>query len=154
MPEKKFTLTGWPTVVVVIALIGLFGYRVMSFRNLESNEKLVKEVQMLLQAEYLPGEVRNLKSMYESGNTEELEKAAQSLKATRINIESIEAGFPPLNFNSKQKKVVTRVVYSITGDSGVRQAGTKYYSFEHSPIGNTWHSGYEVTAISYYLNLF
>lgn len=150
----KFKLTGWSAVLVIVVVAGLFGYRVMTFQNLESNEDLVQEVRMLLQTEYLPDDVRNMEKLYASGKTEELGEAVESLTTTTINIYSISAGFPPFNFDSKSRRVVTRVEYSIADASGVRQEGTKYYSFEHYPIGNSWQRGYEVSAISYYLSLF
>ena len=57
MEEKTFTFTGWTAVLVIIAVVGLFGYRIMTFQSLETNEKLVQEVTMLLQHEYFPGDV-------------------------------------------------------------------------------------------------
>lgn len=154
MPEKTFTLTGWGAVAILVVAVGLFGFRVLTMRNLENNEKLVQEVKMLLQAEYLPDDVKNMENLYESGKTEELGKAVQSLATTSISIESIKAGFPTLNFDSKRKRVVTKVVYAIADDSGVRQEGTKYYAFDYAPLVNSWQFGREVTMISYYLNLF
>ena len=154
MTEQKFTLTGWKAVAIIVVAVGLFGYRVLSFRSLENNDKLVEEVQMLLQTEYLPDDVRNMENLYESGNTAELGKAVQSLKTTSINIESITAGFPPFNFGSKSRKVITKVVYNITDVYEVRQEGTKYFSFEYYPIGNSRQRCYEVSAFSYYLKLF
>ena len=152
MAEKTFTFTGWTAVLIIVAVVGLFGYRVMTFRNLETNEKLVQEVTMLLQHEYFPGDVARMKELFEAGQTEELGKAVESATTTQINIYSIKAGFPPFNFSSKRRKVVTKVEYSITDVNGVRQEGTKYYRFDHAPIVNTWQLGREVSVISYYLN--
>jgi hypothetical protein len=154
MAEKTFTVTGWGAVAVIIAAVGLFGYRIMTFQSLETNEKLVQEVTMLLQHEYFPGDVANMKELYETGQTDELGKAIESTTTTRINIYSIKAGFPPFNFDSKRRKVVTKVDYSISDANGIRQEGTKYYRFDHAPIGNSWQWGREVSVISYYLNLF
>ena len=152
MAEKTFTVTGWGAVVVIIAVVGLFGYRVMTFQSLEDNRKLVEEVTMLLQHEYFPGDVANMKELYESGQTEKLGAAIESTTTTKINIYSISGGIPPFNFSSKRRKVVIKVEYDIADANGVRQEGTKYYRFDHSPIGNSWQWGREVTAISYYLN--
>lgn len=154
MAEKNFTFTGWSAVIVIIAVVGLFGYRVMTFRSLETNEKLVEEVTMLLQQEYFPDDVAKMKELYASGQTGELGKAVESTTTTRINIYSIKAGFPPFNFSSRKRKVVIKVDYSITDVNGVRQEGTKYYRFDHAPTVNSWQWGREVTVISYYLNLF
>jgi hypothetical protein len=154
MPEKTIRLTGWSALAVIVVVVGLFGYRVLTLRNLEDNDKLVQEVKILLQTEYLPDDVRNMESLYESGKTEELGKAVESLATTIINIESITAGIPPFNLKSERRKVVTKVVYSITDVNGVRQEGTKYYRFDYAPMVNSWQWGREVTAISYYLNLF
>lgn len=154
MRDRKFTFTGGPALAVAVVIVGLFGYRALTFRNLENSGNLVKEVRMLLQTEYLPGDVGNMEKLYGSGDTEGLEKAVESLKTTRVSIESITAGIPPFNFDSGRRRVVTKVVYTITDSGGLRQEGTRYYSFEHYPVGDRWRGGYEVAALSYYLSLF
>lgn len=151
MSEYKFQLTGWQAIVAIGVLIGIFGIRLMTFSDLRDDESLVKKIELQLIADYFPDDVENLKAAYESGETDELDRLAQSVTSTTLNIESVKASYPLFKFSSS-KKVVVKVTYSLDDDSGTRDTGTNYYLFRHGSIGNSWSYKREANAVSYYLN--
>lgn len=151
MSEYKFQLTGWQAIVAIVVLIGIFGIRLMTFSDLRGDETLAKKIELQLIADYFPDDVENLKAAYESGQTDEFDRLAQSVTSTTLNIESIKASYPLFKFSSS-KKVVVKVTYSLDDDSGTRDKGTNYYLFRHGSIGNSWSYKREASVVSYYLN--
>ncbi len=148
MPEKEIKLTGWQAVIGGVVLIGIVSFRAATFDEQTSNEKLVKEIELQLSAEYLTEHVERMKQMYESGDDENLGEYATS---TKLNIKSLEVSAPLFDFASTQD-VVVKVVWSLDNSSGNLQGGTEYYRYSHGLIGNTWRYEGRSTSVSFYLN--
>ena len=150
MSESTIKLSGWKVIPVILVLIVILGVRIIGSK--ETDENLVREINLLLMSEYLPGDAAKIKALYETGNMEKLSKAARSITTTTIDLESVKSSYPIFNFSTGKKDVVVKVVYVIKDTDGIRESGVKYYEFEHRPLGNTWRYRYEVTALSYFLN--
>ena len=113
----------------------------------------MRELELQLTTEYFPDDVEKLKDVYEKGDRDEVDRLVESITSTKVNVESVEASYPPLDF-STPKDVVIKVRYSLIDSSGTREEGTKYYLFKHGSLSNNWNYRWEVGAVSYYLNFF
>ncbi len=146
-------LTGKKVIIIIIVLIAILVIRIGSMGNKKYDENLMKELNSLLLAEYLPDDATRMKSIYKTGTDKELSNMAKSITTTKVNIESVKASHSIFSFSSK-KNVVVKVVYSLYDVNGTRKKGTKYYLFEHYSLGNSWRHKYDVSAMSYYFNFF
>ena len=93
-----------------------------------------------------------MEQLHEAGDVEGLSAAVKSAASTKIKIKSMKASYSIFDFSTKKRTVIVKIVYSIDDATGTREAGTKYYAFDHSPLVNTWNLPRERSALSYYLN--
>ena len=151
-PNIKINLSGWKALAIIPAIVLIFGIRIATMDNKKNDANLMEKVEFQLMTEYFPDDVNRMKSLFESGNMDELAKAAKSTTTTKINIKSIKASYSIFDFSTKEKDVVVKVIYSIDDAYGTRKQGTKYYLFKHRPMINGWHYWSERSSLSYYLN--
>jgi len=151
MSEHKIELTGWKAIVVVVVLLGVVGLRLVTFSDKKNDNALMRQIELQLTTDYFPNDVEKLKAVYETGDTDEMERMAESITSTKLNVESVEASYPLFDF-STPKKVVIKVKYSLNDASGTREKGTNYYLFQHGSLFNTWRYKYKTGVVSYYLN--
>ena len=152
MAEYNFKLTGWKAVIAIVVLVLIIVFRIVSMSDKRTDEKLMNEINLLLQSEYLPSDVAKMKEMYETGNMEELSEFAKSMVATKIDIKSVKASFPMFNFSTKRKDVVVKVVYTIRDADRIRESNERYDLFTYYPLVKNWRHKYKTSAVSYYLN--
>ena len=151
MSEYKIQLTGWKAIVVVVVLIGILGVRMMTFNDKRDDEALMRKIELQLLTDYFPNDVAKLKTVYETGDTDEVEEVANSITSTTLNIQSVHASYPLLKFSTR-KDVVVKVTYSLNDDSGTRKRAPNYYLFKHGSLGNVWTYKYKSSVVGYYLN--
>lgn len=149
--QLDFNIKGWGAVVIAVVLVGVIGFRLMTFDDKTGDEELMREIEVQLVAEYLPDDAERLAAAYESGNEGELSAVADSITSSEMEVESVKTSYPMFSF-SNRKEVVVKVEYSLNDDMGTRKEGTVYYLFEHHSLGNSWSYQYESNAFSYYLN--
>ena len=152
MGEYNIKLSGWKAIIVVIVLIAILGIRISSISNKKADKNLMYKLKSVLLSDYLPDDAARMKKIYETGDEEELSAMAKSITTTKMDIESVKASYSILDFSTKEKDVVIKVVYSLSDANGIRKKGVRYYLFAHNPIGNTWRSKYDVGVIRYFLN--
>ena len=151
MTEYKTKLKGWQIIAALVVMAGVFGVRLMTFNDKKDDKALMRQLEIQLKCDYLPGEVDRTKAATKSGNKDKMRKTAESIASTKLNIESVQASYPLLKFSTK-KDVVIKVVYSLKDSEGARGKKTKYYLFNHGAIGNNWQYKHESSVVAYYLN--
>jgi hypothetical protein len=154
MPEKKlnFTLSGWHALVGIVVIVLFLGGRIVTMDDMSNNKKLMKEVEFELMTEYFPDDVNKMKSLFESGNTDEFNRALESTLSTKMNVKSVKASYSIFDFSTKDRDVVVKVAYSLEDAYGTRKKETKYYLFEHKPVINGWRCRGETFKWRYYSN--
>ena len=145
-------LSGWKVLVVITIIIAALGMKIMTINDKIIDPNLIEQVRFKLKAEYLPADASKIKNLYDSGDTNKLAKAVQSVTTTNIHLDSIKLSYPIADFSFKDKNIVVKVIYSIDDAYGVRKVGVKYYYFKYSPMLNIWRYRGEGSALSYYLN--
>lgn len=151
--QLDFNIKGWGAIVIALILVGIIGFRLISFDDLKDDEDLMREIELQLTTEYLPDDAERLKEAYESGNEGELSAVADSITSTEVDVKSVKASSPIFSLSSSGE-VVVKVEYALNDDMGERREDTVYYLFEkrsHS-IGSDWRYMYDSSAVSYYLN--
>jgi hypothetical protein len=151
MPEAKIKLKGWHAVVVLVVLVGFIIARLVTFGDKKDDSTLMRKLEVELVCDYFPDEAAKLREAYDSGDAEELQNAVESVTTAKLNIESVQASTPLFDF-STSKDIVVKVTYSLVDSSGTRDRKTKYYLFNHGPVGNNWRYKYDTSVVSYYLN--
>ena len=151
MSDYTINFTGWKAVAVIVVLLGVFGLRLMTFNDKIDDKSLMREIELQLMSDYFPDDVEELKAAMDSGDKEELERVANSIASTKLNVESVQTSYPLFSLSAR-KKVVVKVTYSLDDASGTRKKGTNYYLFRHGSIGNAWRYRHKTTVVSYYLN--
>ena len=153
MSEYNIKLTGWKAIAVLIVLLGVVGFRLMTFNDKKNDKALMRQIELQLTTEFLPNDVERLKAAFETGDEDQMQSVAESITSAKLHIGSVQASYPLFDF-STSKDVVVKVSYSLYDASGIRKTGTKYYLLKHGSIGNTWQYKYDTTVVSYYLNFF
>ena len=150
--DDKMTLTGWPAVIALVVLVGVFCVRLVTFNDMSGDEKLMRQIEVQLSSIYNPRMVEKVRAAA-YGEGAESENAVATALSTKMQVESVQTSYPLFKFNSR-KKVVVKVRYSMADDAGATEEGTEYYLFDHNSIGNIWSFRYQSTAMHYYLNFF
>jgi hypothetical protein len=151
MSELKVEFKGWQAIIVIVVLIGGVGARFMTLNDKKDDKALMKALEVQLMSDYYPDMTDKLKAAVDSGDTDEISNAAESVTTTRVSIDSVEASYPLLDF-STPKDVVVKVTYSLNDASGIYQTKTIYYLFRYGGLLNIWQYQYQTNAIKYYLN--
>lgn len=154
MPVSKSTIgfSGWQGAIALIVVLGIVGVRLMTLDSNMGDPELMQKLEFQIMMDYFPDDVKELKSIYESGDREAIAKAVKSITSNKITIKSVYTSTPLLTFSSNQK-VVVKVSYALDDAVGQRTQGTKYFRFRHGGLmGSRWTLPSEVGAISYYLN--
>jgi hypothetical protein len=149
MSGLKIQLTGWQAIVVVVVLVGVVAVRFMTLSDMRNDKDLVKHIDILLMDEYSPHVAGKLRAAYDTGDKTEIEKSVKSVTSTKVNIVSVQASYPVLDF-STPKDVVIKVVFSLDDANETGEKRTIYYLFRHGVVG--WQYQYITTSLSYYLN--
>lgn len=151
--QLDFNIKGWGAAIIAVILVGVIGFRLMTFDDMKNDEDLMREIEVQLVAEYLPDDAERLAEAYESGNEGQLSAVAESITSTEVDVKAVKASSPLFDFSSP-KEVVVKVEYVLNDDMGERKEGTVYYLFEKRSlsIGSDWRYMYESNAVSYYLN--
>ena len=154
MSEKniKIKLSGWKALAIIPLFAAIFVFRIAAMNNKKNNKNLMKEIEFQMMTEYFPDDVNRMKSLYESDNNEKFNEVVKSVISTKLTIKSVKASYPIFDFFHKYKDVIVKVNYSLDDAYGTREQGTKYYSFEHSPMINRWRYKSKRSKLSYYLN--
>lgn len=148
MSESKITLAGWQAVVVLVVLMGVVAARLMTFNDMKEDKELMKQLDSQLMTECLPHIAEKLKAAVDSSDKGQMEEAVKSVTRGKVNVESVQASYPLLNF-SIPKDVVIKVKYSLDA-TGASDKRTIYYLFRQGAFG--WQFRYKTTAVMYYLN--
>lgn len=151
MAEATIKLRGWQGVAAIVVLVAVVVIRLVTFRDMTDDAKLMRNLKTQLVSDYLPEEVNRLKASAAAGDRRELTRMAESIARAKPDIESVQISAPLLNFSSS-KDVVVKVVYSLADGSESRGRRTLYLLYRHGVVGNTWSYQHETTALSYYLN--
>ena len=151
MSEHKIKFSGWQALLACVLIAGVLVVRFTSFDEQKYNRALVKKLESELRAEYLPGDVENLRLATETGQRSEVQSAAATVMTTKLNIQSVRTSFPLFEFSTSQK-VIVKVIYSLEDKFGKRAEGTKYYLFRYGAIGDVWEYRYPSNAVFFYLN--
>jgi hypothetical protein len=151
MAKLNIDLKGWSAALAVVVMIGLVIFRFMSFQDKTDDKNLMKLIETHIVSDYFPEEVARLQASVDSGDTNLMAQAVESVTSARPAIESVKVSAPLLSFSSPQD-VVVKVVYGLSEGSGIRDRKTLYYLVRHGVIGNTWQHRYKSNALSYYLN--
>ncbi|OGV65815.1 MAG: hypothetical protein A2283_07755 [Lentisphaerae bacterium RIFOXYA12_FULL_48_11] len=151
MSKHEVKLNGWQALAGIVALAGIFGFRLMTFSDKTGDKALMREIEIQLKSGYFPEEVKKLKAVYETGDKNQMANAVESITSARLNIESVQASSPLFEF-STSKEVVVKVSYTLKDASGTGDRKTSYYLFHHGSIGNVWTYKYKTSSLRYYLN--
>lgn len=153
MQQYTTTLTGWKAVAAAVVIAAVVAVRLLTFGDAKNDDNLMRALEIQLVSDYFPEDVDRLKSVYESGDPEQIERVAQSVTSTKVTVDAVYTSSPLLKFASS-KDVIVKVRYSLHDDAGLRDTRTRYYRFRHHSLGNSWSYRYETGAPSYYLNFF
>ncbi len=138
MSEITFKVTGFKAVLVLLAVLGFFGFRFLSARSSIETEA-AQELKMWLQAEYT--------SRYLADNPEpDEETAAEVLALTRID-------FSEITGRGALDDMVVRVEIRVDGSAPQYGNEIRYFRMEYSVVTG-WSYQHESTKLSYYLNFF
>lgn len=151
MSELQVEFKGWQAIVLVVVLLGVIGARFMTLNDKTDDKTLMKALKVQLMTDYYPDMADKLKAAVNSGDTDEISNAAESVTTTRVAIDSAKASYPVFDFSSP-KDVVIKVTYSLNDASGTYQTKTIYYLFKHGGLLNAWQYQYQTNVIKYYLN--
>ena len=151
MSQVNINLKGWPAVLAIVVLVGMVGVRFMTFQDKTDDQKLMRNLEIQIMADYMPKETARLRAAMDSGDTNKISEIAQAVIGAEPKIESVQISSPLLDF-STLKDVVVKVVYSLSEESETRDSETLYLRYRHSAISNTWNYQSKTTAMSYYLN--
>ena len=151
MSELQVQFKGWQAIVVIFVLIGVVGARFLTLDDKKGDKALMKALEVQLMSDYYPDMADKLKAAVDSGDSDDISNAAESVTTTRISIDSVKASYPLFDL-STPKDVVVKVTYSLNDASGTYQTKTIYYLFRHGCLLNTWQYQYQTNAIKYYLN--
>ena len=151
MAEMTIKLQGWHAILAIVLIAGLMGARLMTFQDQLGNAKLMDNLQKQIASDYLPQQAARLQAAMDSGDQQNLSKAARSVTSTDANIESVEISAPLLKFSSPED-VVVKVVYALTQGATVGKSRTLYFLYSYSAVGNVWIYQHQTTASRYYLN--
>jgi hypothetical protein len=151
MSEIQVKFKGWQAIVVIVILIGIVGAKFATLNDKKDDKDLMKALEVQLMSEYYPDMADKLKAAVDSGNTNEISHAAESVTTTSLSIGSVKASYPLWDF-STPKDVVVKVTYSLNDASGTYQTKTVYYLFSYGGLLNVWQYQYQTNSIEYYLN--
>ncbi|MEX0323749.1 MAG: hypothetical protein AB3N63_16425 [Puniceicoccaceae bacterium] len=151
MTTHEIKLTGWKAIVVLVAIIGLVGYRFISQKDLTDDVDLMRKIEMELQTLYVPDQVDQMKAAQEAGDMKKLEELAKAVTTTKLTVLSVKASQPMFDFSSP-RDVVLKVTYTLEDASTAPVEHTNFYLFEHSYVTGNWRYRYESSSIGYYLN--
>jgi len=151
MAGYEIELKGWKGVVFILVFLGFLVARFLTFRDGSGEAGLLRQLRVLLQGDYHPGEEARLQEACEAGDEATLALASRSVAAAELNIESVETSSPLLDLGSG-RDVVVKVAYSLRGLSGTRDRRTRYYLFRYGSLGHTWQYRHETGMVRYYLN--
>ena len=138
MSGKTVTLTGWKAVVVLVAVVGVAGFRIMTARaKLDTQGRAALElwVQSDLIRPILADTTRSLE-----------EKGAAALKASSVTIES-------LAVRGSLSNAVVRVELAPSPALPPGTKLTRYYRMRYSDLTGWTHRG-DTTVLSWYLAAF
>lgn len=151
MSEVNITLKGWKSVLALVVVIGLAGFRFMTFQDRTADNNLMRDLEIQILSDCIPKESARLQAAMDSGETDRISETTQSFIGAKPKIESVQISSPLLVFSTSQD-VVVKVVYSLSEGSLTRDRKTLYYLYRHGAIGNTWSLRHKTTALNYYLN--
>lgn len=143
--------SGWGAVAVIVILIVAVGIRMVMVNKNVTDPKLLERIRFELTTEYLPDDVERMKKLHASGEVEKLSEAVASLASTQVNIKSVKVSRSIFDFSVKKRDVVVKVDYTIFDENGIRNKGTKYYRFSHTPLSSRWEFRGNSSTVSYYL---
>ncbi len=149
MSELKIQLSGWQAIIAIVVLIGVVVVRLMTLNDISDNKDLMKHIDTLLMDEYSPYVAEKMRVAVDTGDNSKIEKAANSVTTTKVNIVSVQASYPILKF-SLPKDVVIKVVFSLDDATETGEKRTTYYLFKRGVFG--WQYKYITSSLSYYLN--
>ncbi len=144
-------LGGWQAVVAIIVLVVLAGIRFVTFQDKMNDRNLMESLKIQIVSDYLPAEAAKLQEATNSGDSDRISEAAESVTGTQPKIESVKISAPLLNF-STSGDVVVKVTYYLSEGSKSRDRKTLYLLYSHGSVGNTWSYRHKTTAVKYYLN--
>jgi hypothetical protein len=149
MSGLKFQVNGWLAVVAILALTGIAAIRFITLGDMQHDTELMGHVEGLLQNEYAPYVTDKVKSAVDTGNEARIGESVEAAVSTVVNISSVQASYPVLNF-STPKDVVVKVVYSFEDAAASGEERTIYYLFRKGSLG--WQYQYITSSLNYYLN--
>ncbi len=121
----------------------------MTLNDMTNDTSLMKHLDTLLMDEYSPHVVEQMRTAVDTGDNSMIEKAANSVTSTKVNIVSVQASYPVFNF-SLPKDVVIKVVFSLDDATETGEKRTIYYLFNRGVLG--WQYKYITSSLRYYLN--
>jgi hypothetical protein len=151
-PKISVKLSGWYVLVGVVVIVVVLVGRIATMDNMANNKNLMEKVEFELMTEYFPDDVEKMKSLFASGDMDELGRRIKSTASTRINVKSVKGSYSIFDFSNKDRDVVVKVAYSLEDAYGTRKEETKYYSFEYKPMINGWRCRGESFKWMYYSN--
>ena len=151
MSELQVEFKGWQAIVLIAVLLVVIGAKFITLNDKKDDKALMKALKVKLMSDYYPGMADKLKAAVNSGDTDEISNAAESVTTTRVAIDSVKASYPVFDF-STPKNVVVKVTYSLNDASGTYQTKTVYYLFKYGGLLNAWQYQYQTNVIKYYLN--
>ena len=151
MSDLKLEFKGWYAIVVILIIIAIIIFRFLTLSDRKDDKELMKSLEVQLMSEYYPDMADRMKAAVDSGETEEITAAVESVTTTTLKIDSVKVSYPIFKF-STPKKVVVRVTFSLEDVSGTYQTKTVYYLYKNGGLLNRWQYQYKSSAMSYYLN--
>lgn len=136
----QIRMTGWKAVLVILALVGFAGFRMVSARSALDTDG-TEELSMWLRAEYASRYMRNI-----DAETITPEQVESLLALDRIT-------FPSIRGNGTPSDMVVRVEIEIDGQPPPDGRSVRYWRMEHSMITG-WRMVREANVLLYYLNVF
>lgn len=151
MAQLNMKLQGWHAVLGLIFLVGLTGVRLVTFRDKTDDQRLMRDLQRKIAADYLPHEAARLQAAMNASDQQDISRVARSITNTKPRIESVRISSPFLDF-SYPKDVVVKVVYSLAEGAKTSRRRTLYFLYSYSAVGDVWIYQHQTTAVRYYLN--
>lgn len=151
MPEVNIQLSGGKAILAAVVFIGIVLVRLISLGGTTDDKELIQKLELELTSFYYPNEVDRLKAAMASGDSDEIERVAESVTSTKLKIDSVKTSYALFDLSSP-KKVIVKVAYSLVDNSGTNDQQEKYFKFQHGGLVNNWRYEYESNASSYYLN--
>ena len=143
MSEIKMQLKGTNAIIVLVVLIGIFGYKYYSAQSTLATEG-ADELKFWLSGEYKTNALADFKS-FESKveNPKDIEKRALKI------IDAGKVEFLSLKARGASKDIIVRAEISVNGKPPENGKAVRYFRMEYSMLTGKWYVRRETTAFSY-----